>query len=289
MTSWYSRILTTTSSSISNLQSRILQSENDGDTEDDTHVCRVLRTYYTEKGRPFPAWLPPDPKAPPPVAPVYVQPQQQVGSRYGAMGQQQQQAGPAGSLSSLWDSNPAAPRQDAPQSLRQGRGAQPAARATPFTQQQSLGGDQGRPVAGQRAGSYQATSPYQRETASAAGGAGGASAQDRLKQRLWGGSRTTSPSGGQGPFQPPPSSGGGGGGSGDYEDRFAPGGSYDSGSRGGGGGGRPYVGANAPWSNADEGFQSFSGGGAGGGGGGGRPGGLPSGPRRGLPSGPRMR
>jgi Mso1-like protein len=284
MASWYSRILTTTSSSFSNLQSRILQSENDGDTEDDTHVCRVLRAYYTEKGRPFPGWLPPDPKAPPPVAPVLVQPQSQVGARYGAMGQQPQQAGPAGSLSSLWDSNPSAPRQDAPQSLRQGRGA-PAARASPFSQQQQPpGGDMGRPVAGQRAGSYQAASPYQRDAAASAG-PGGGSAQDRLKQRLWGGSRTVSPSGGQGPFQPPPSGGGGGG---DYEDRFAPGGAYDSGPRGGGGG-RPYVGANAPWSNTDEGFSNFSGGG--GGGGGGRMGGLPSGPRRGggLPSGPRMR
>ncbi|CAI4217047.1 unnamed protein product [Parascedosporium putredinis] len=37
MASWYSKLLTTTTSQISNLQSRLLQSENDGDTEDDTH------------------------------------------------------------------------------------------------------------------------------------------------------------------------------------------------------------------------------------------------------------
>ncbi|PTB78540.1 hypothetical protein M440DRAFT_1320659, partial [Trichoderma longibrachiatum ATCC 18648] len=66
MSSWYSNLVTKTSSQISNLRSTLLSSEADGDTEDDTHVCRVLRNYYTEKGRPFPGWLPPDPKAPPP-------------------------------------------------------------------------------------------------------------------------------------------------------------------------------------------------------------------------------
>lgn len=32
-------------------------------SEADSHVSRVLRAYYTEKGRPFPAWLGPDPNA----------------------------------------------------------------------------------------------------------------------------------------------------------------------------------------------------------------------------------
>ncbi|KAG7119995.1 hypothetical protein HYQ44_004491 [Verticillium longisporum] len=66
MASWYKNILTNTTSQLSSLQSRLLQTENDGDTEDDTHVCRVLRAYYTQEQRPFPGWLPPDPKAPPP-------------------------------------------------------------------------------------------------------------------------------------------------------------------------------------------------------------------------------
>ena len=64
MSSWYSNLLTKTSSQISNLRSTLLYSEADGDTDDDTHVCRVLRNYYVEKGRPFPPWLPPDPKVP---------------------------------------------------------------------------------------------------------------------------------------------------------------------------------------------------------------------------------
>ncbi|CCF37383.1 hypothetical protein CH063_08741 [Colletotrichum higginsianum] len=303
MSSWYSRILTNTTSQISNLQSRLLQSENDGDTEDDTHVCRVLRGYYTEKGRPFPGWLPPDPKAPPPVTPVYAQPAQQVGSRYGGL-QQPQQPGPATGLSSLWDNNAAAaqPRQDA-MSLRQGRGAPPPmrggeqpARLSPFARAGDSGREevQARPLPSQRAGSYQQSAAYGRDaTSTPPGSSAGGSAQDRLKQRLWGGSRTASPSsgaGGQGPFQPPAGRGGGGGGgsNADYEDRFAPGGMYDGGNGGGGGGGgggRPFIASNSPWSNNEPDY----GGGGGGGGGGGRTG-LPNGPRRqGLPSGPRMR
>ncbi|KAM0324109.1 hypothetical protein ACHAQA_008301 [Verticillium albo-atrum] len=284
MTSWYKNILTNTTSQLSSLQSRLLQSENDGDTEDDTHVCRVLRAYYTQEQRPFPGWLPPDPKAPPPVAPVYAQPQ--VGARYGAAA-----AGGAGqpngqaSLSSLWDRNPAQQGANAPQSLRQGRGGQqqqqaPPQRLSPFAQ----GGGDDRPAPGGRTGSYQSGSVYSQGSSNApaaAAPAGGGSAQDRLKQRLWGGgARTTSPAAGsQGPFQPPNAGGGGGGGGGDYEDRFAPGGQYDA----RGGNERPYVGSNSPWASSEPAY--------GGGGGGGRQAqGLPSGPRRqGLPSGPRMR
>ncbi|WYZ38724.1 hypothetical protein EsH8_III_000638 [Colletotrichum jinshuiense] len=295
MSSWYSRILTNTTSQISNLQSRLLQSENDGDTEDDTHVCRVLRGYYTESGRAFPGWLPPDPKAPPP-APVVAQPAQ-VGSRYGGL-QAQQQPGPATGLSSLWDNNGGGQQRQDAMSLRQGRGAPPpmrgseqSARPSPFARAGDSGREevQARPLPSQRAGSFQTSAAYGRDTVntppgSSAGGSAGGSAQDRLKQRLWGGARTTSPAsgaGGQGPFQPP----GRGGGGGDYEERFAPGGMYDGGNAGGGGGGgRPFMAANSPWASNEA---EFSGGG---GGGGGRGPGLPSGPRRqGLPSGPRMR
>ncbi|TPX08232.1 uncharacterized protein E0L32_001872 [Thyridium curvatum] len=296
MTSWYSNILTTTSSRISNLRSTYLSGDADGDTEDDTHVCRVLRAYYTEKGRTFPGWLPPDPKAPPPAPAVYAQPQ--VGSRYGGMASQ---PGGGGGLSSLWDSNPASQRQDA-QSLRQGRGA-------PMQQQQQQGGrlnpyarnsdprddNQTRPPPGQRAGSYQSANAYGRESSTTPPAGGGGSAQDRLRNRLFGGggARTTSPQSG-GPFQPPAQSSSGtygsrggqsGGGAADnYEDRFAPGGMYDAAppNRGGGGGDRPFMAANSPWASNDT---DYSGGGSS------RPGGLPSGPRRpgGLPSGPRMR
>ncbi|KAH6987836.1 Sec1-binding region of Mso1-domain-containing protein [Ilyonectria sp. MPI-CAGE-AT-0026] len=279
MASWYSNLLTKTSSQISNLRSTYLAGDADGDTEDDTHVCRVLRGYYGEKGRPFPSWLPPDPKAAAPTQPVLVN--NQAGARRGAVGGTPQTAG---GLSSLWDTNAAAAAPP-PQSLRAGR--------TPASLQP--GGDIARrPVPGQRAGSQQSvSSQYSRpEVASVppAGAAGGGrSAQDLLRQRLWGGSRTTSPSqqgSSQGPFTPPAPSGGsgggsgGGGGGGNYEDRFAPGGMYDNpGSGGGGGNDRPVMSANAPWSSGGDDYYN----GGGGGGGGGRPArrqpGLPSGPR----------
>ncbi|KAJ9131092.1 GTPase-activating protein GYP7 [Pleurostoma richardsiae] len=301
MTSWYSSLLTTTTSRISNLRSTLLASEADGDTEDDTHVCRVLRAYYTEKGRPFPPWLPPDPKAPPPVAPVYAS-HSQVGSRYGGLVNSGPGGGAgAGGLSSLWDNSPVGQRQDA-QSLRQGRGAPPPMRGGgDYQQQQSSrnpfanrGGDarddiQARPLPSQRAGSYQQA--YGRENSSSSTPPpGGGSAQDRLKQRLWGGARTTSPAQ-SAPFQPPQqqqpqsSRGGYGGGADSYEDRFAPGGMYD-GAQGGGGNERPFVAANSPWATNEAEY-----GGGSSGSGGSRAGGLPSGPRRmgGLPSGPRMR
>ncbi|KAK7421334.1 hypothetical protein QQX98_002228 [Neonectria punicea] len=270
MASWYNNLLTKTSSQISSLRSTLLAGDADGDTDDDTHVCRVLRGYYGEKGRPLPSWLPADPKAAAPAPqPVLVNPH--VGARYGAGAPQQ----PAGGLSSLWDSNNNAAPAAVPQSLRAGR--------TPASLQPG-GGIERRPLPGQRTGSSQsAVGQYGRaEVASVPPAGAGGSAQDRLRQRLWGGSRTTSPSqqgSSQGPFAPPAGSGGSGGsggGGGNYEDRFAPGGMYDNPGSGGGGGGAAVMSANSPWSTGGD---DYSGGG---GGGGGRP------PRRqGLPSGPR--
>ncbi|KAI0157751.1 Sec1-binding region of Mso1-domain-containing protein [Xylariaceae sp. FL1272] len=274
MSGWYSNI----TSKVSNLQRSYFGGEADGDTEDDTHVCRVLRNYYTEKGKPFPGWLPPDPKAPPPVAAVYSQPSQ-VGSRYGGMTQQPQ----GGSLSSLWDNNNAVAQPQDTQSLRRGRGGLPPsmrnsdARNSPFRNSDPSAGQDmlqaPRPLPSQRAGSYQTTGSYGNTPTPPA--SSGTSAQDRLKQRLFGGNRTTSP-GNSGPYQPPPQGGSRGGSSGDYEDRFAPGGSYDTG-RGGGGSDRPFVSANSPWSSNEPGYSAAGSGGRGGGVR--RPGGLPSGPR----------
>lgn len=273
MSSWYSNLVTKTSSQISNLRSTLLSSEADGDTEDDTHVCRVLRNYYTEKGRSFPNWLPPDPRAPPPQMTQAVYAQPQVGSRYGGLGGAQQAGGSGGGgLSSLWDNGPAQQQQpQVPQSLRAGRPA--------TTQPGGASREEILRSQAPRSGSYSGPGG----PAPAAG-----SAQDRLKQRLWG-TRTTSPSsGGSGPFQPPPNGGSAGGGGGghqsqsSYEDRFAPGGTYDNargGSGGGGGSYQPFVGSNAPWSN--DGSSPYSGGGGAGGG-------AANGVRRkGLPSGPR--
>ncbi|ROW09199.1 hypothetical protein VPNG_05768 [Cytospora leucostoma] len=277
MSSWYSNILTNTSSRLNNLQRQVFASEADGDTEDDTHVCRVLRSYYSETGRGLPAWLPPDPKGPPPVV------QQQggnpggVGSRYGA----------GAPPNNRWDSS---------SSLRSGGGAggrggagagaaaaaggsrNPFARSNAVTPDPSsavgagagaggLAAQQARPLTGQRTGSSQTAGS---EVSVGGGGGGGvSSAQDRLRQRLWGsGARTTSPNSGTGPFAPPPQqqaqhSGGG----------YARGGSVSGASAGGGGGGGGGGGDYDPYGPGGQ-YDS-------------RHGGVP--PRRGLPGNPRMR
>ncbi|KAK5654813.1 hypothetical protein OQA88_6849 [Cercophora sp. LCS_1] len=293
MASWYSNLLTNASTNITKLQRTYFSGETDGDTEDDTHVCRVLRAYYAEKGQPFPGWLPPDPKAPPPVQPVYAA-QNQVGSRYGGLSNNNpQQSG--GSLSSLWDNNNTNNQQNPPTSLRQGGRANPFANRTGSAPAARGGREevQSRPLPSQRAGSYQQQAgQYGRNDTSTPPASGGGSAQDKLKQRLWGGAKTTSPASSGGPFQPParePQGGnrrGGNTGGGSYEDRLAPAGAYDTGDD------RPVMSANAPWAGGD---MDYYGGGSdygssGAGNSGRRPVGLPSGPRRGgLPSGPRMR
>jgi hypothetical protein len=300
MASYFSSLLTTTTSRVASIRQNLLPTENDGDTEDDTHLCRVLRAYYTEKGRSFPAWLPPDPKAPPPpvVTPVYAQ--SGVGSRYGGM---QATAGSGGALSSLWDSQPAQPAQE-PQSLRQGRapassrfGAQAAGggqRQNPFARQQQQSQPeqvQARPLPSQRAGSYQTTGFNQTPPGSSSGPM---SAKDRLAGRLGQKGRAASPATAPSPRMAESSQvqransygSSNAGGGGNYEDRFAPSGA----GYGGGGGDKPFVAATSPWASSEAEF----GGGGYGGGYDAPPArtGLPSGPaagRRGpgLPSGPR--
>ncbi|KAK3365933.1 Sec1-binding region of Mso1-domain-containing protein [Lasiosphaeria ovina] len=289
MASWYKGLISNASTNISKLQRTYFGGESDGDTEDDTHVCRVLRNYYTEKGQPFPGWLPPDPKAPPPQQPIYAQqPGQQIGSRYGGLSAP---VGGGGSLSSLWDNNNNA-------NSRPGPGGLLARSPDPRNPFASRGGG------GSERDDYQRSASYQQRSPAASYGEGPtppagstSSAQEKLKQRLWGAARSASASpAGSGPFQPPvqqqqqtPQSGGGrwggnsGGGGGDYEDRFAPAGAY--GGQGGASEQPPVMSANAPWSSSGE--QDYRGGAASAG----RRVGLPSGPRRGggLPSNPRMR
>ncbi|KAG0648196.1 hypothetical protein D0Z07_5330 [Hyphodiscus hymeniophilus] len=291
MASYFSSLLTTTTSRVASIRQNLLPSENDGDTEDDTHLCRVLRAYYTEKGRPFPAWLPPDPKAPPPVVvqPVYAQ--SNVGARYGGL--QNQGGTGGGALSSLWDSQPQS-QQAPPQSLRQGRGAMsagsPASRQNPFARQQNTLEPQiqARPLPSQRVGSYQTAGAGAFGRASAGdtppGSSSGISAQDRLKKKLGQGRVSSNPSMAastaqaqrNSSYESSTSRGGD-----NYEDRFMPTGT-------GGRGDKPFVAANSPWVTND---MEFGGGGDGYDAPPARQG-LPSGPaagRRGpgLPSGPR--
>ncbi|KAK4464806.1 Sec1-binding region of Mso1-domain-containing protein [Cladorrhinum samala] len=277
MASWYSSLVTSASSNITKLQRTYFAGETDGDTEDDTYVCRVLRNYYIdEKGQPLPNWLPPDPKAPPPTQAVFAQSNQQ--SRYGGFNSQQGGGG-GGQLSSLWDNG------GGKGGGGQQQGGYGAGNRNPFAAGGGAPAQDPRHAIPQslRAGSYQSASGRV-EGASPAPSAGsaqsGVSAQEKLKQRLWGGARTTSPNS-SGPFQPPA-----------QQQASAPqqqsgGGSRWGASWGAGQGAaaneagygrrddRPVMSANAPWSD--------------GGSGGGRSYGLPSGPRGGLPSGPRPR
>ncbi|KAF2002457.1 hypothetical protein P154DRAFT_544452 [Amniculicola lignicola CBS 123094] len=313
MSSYLSNILTSTTHKYTALRRQLLSDDADGDTEDDSHISRVLRAYYLEKGRPFPPWLPPDPKAP------MAAPAQMVSS---ARVPGQAQMGRGGGLSDLWDP-PQQPQQQQQESASLRR--QPG-RPGPGRQLQGRQGlndrlspepqAAGRPLPSQRAGSYQSvgsTSSSVRpslESTQQPSSSSGPTAQERLKQRLWGSGRSTSPSqnsstnaspmstpmptpGGRSPYERPGAQSAQPGRAPYPDDRNS--GGYSGG--GGGGGGRQPVpqpqqqnsygmSANAIWTdNGDPyggggGWGGNSGGGGGGGGqqqrpsGGGRPSGL---------------
>ncbi|PYH94258.1 hypothetical protein BO71DRAFT_399025 [Aspergillus ellipticus CBS 707.79] len=211
----------TSSSAISNLGTRLRRAINLGDEADDpdhedcSHISNVLRAYYTEKQRPYPGWLPPDPKAPAP-APSRVIATTQIQPGAGGGAPAASSYGRGGGLGDLWgDSGSATPPTSQTASLRRGRltpggmGAPLAATASapsgPMASSHSLSPappahpSGGRPLPSQRAGSYQTIS-------GPAGGSGNsgleraASAQERLRARLHGG---RSPSPGQNPGSRP--------------------------------------------------------------------------------------
>ncbi|KAK5122783.1 hypothetical protein LTR85_003698 [Meristemomyces frigidus] len=252
MSHYLSNLLTQTTSRYNTLRRTLLSNEDDGDTEDDSHISRVLRAYYTEKGRPFPPWLPPDPNDRRAITP---QPLPQGGQYFAANAQAaggrsqysgvqaQQQAGNRGSLSDLWDPAPAAQQNPGgggpmqPQSLRAGGGGsnrRPGAATQPSSN--TLAPPQARLLPSQRAGSYQNVQGQQSlarpsmEPSPPSSSGGGGTAQERLKARLWGAGRGGSSSSVTtlGSLGASDQSGGGGGGN-----------PYDTGG-GGSGGGRRY-------------------------------------------------
>lgn len=246
--SYFSNILTATKSRYQSIRG---EGESDGDTEDDSHISRSLRNYYTESGRPLPDWLG---GGPPPVQ-----------SLRGTHGQPPPPAGRGvnASLSDIWDN--------------------PGTQGQQFQQQ---------PVARPRFGSQNQQRPMFEEGPSE-GGAGKAltSAQQRIKERLWGG-RTASPPPNQKAVAPPPPM--------SMQMPMMPGEQhYGPRSRSPAGpSGRPYVAPGMPWDDGghSDGFDGapgvpgYYGGSSGGGGNLRRPGGgsgSGSGGRVGLPSGPR--
>ncbi|KAJ5882420.1 uncharacterized protein N7529_001092 [Penicillium soppii] len=200
----------TTSAAISGLGSRLTNLRraitlgdegDDPDNEDCSHISNALRAYYNEKGRPYPPWLPADPKAPASA------PSRTIATSQLPPGQAPAHSGRSGGLGDLWGDSPAQHQQQNPQtaSLRRGRGgvASPlaAANSAPSGSFQSPSHSQShspspvsglhgaRPLPSQRSGSSQ--SSQSRPNLDRAG-SGGGSAQDRLRARLQGG-RSPSP------------------------------------------------------------------------------------------------
>ncbi|KAK0306076.1 hypothetical protein LTR01_006424 [Friedmanniomyces endolithicus] len=287
MSSYLSSLLTSTTSRYNTLRRTLLSNEDDGDTEDDSHISRVLRAYYTEKARPYPPWLPPDPNdrraitpQPYPAAGVGGQGQQQGGGGYfpTARGQPQYAAaqnagGQRGSLSDLWDppsSSAQTPPPQQPQSLRAGvrRRLQPSSRPSSALAPPPV---QARPLPSQRAGSHQNVGAQGGQYVPPGPGMGGYAPQPQGPRGM---------GMGVGAEQSPPGSssgGGGGGGGGTAQDRLKArlwGGqrtgsstSVGSGVSGGGGAGaaaNPYgTSANAPWSsNGGDAYGGYDTGGA---------------------------
>ncbi|EXJ80348.1 hypothetical protein A1O1_08492 [Capronia coronata CBS 617.96] len=226
--------------------------EDDPDNEDCSHISNVLRAYYTEKGLPFPEWLPPDPKKPVAAPP---QPQGSYGQYNNAYDPQHggqethsrgSSGGRAGGLSDLWDTASVPAAAPAPQSLRAARITPQALRNHDSGRSQSSGSSQtasfngsgigARPLPSQRAGSYQ-TNP----TANP----GALGSRDRLRARLQGGgSGRSSPSAGLSA------------GTNVYQGSYgSPGGSHTN--QSGSGSSQPYMSASEPWSTGSPGGEPY--------------------------------
>ncbi|KAJ5822689.1 hypothetical protein N7447_005029 [Penicillium robsamsonii] len=127
MSSYFTSL--TSSSAISGLGSRLTNLRraitlgdegDDPDNEDCSHISNALRAYYTENGRPFPPWLPQDPKAPSPT------PSRPIATSQlppGSYNQGSANSSRSGGLGDLWGDSPTS-QTSIPQtaSLRRGRG-----------------------------------------------------------------------------------------------------------------------------------------------------------------------
>ncbi|KAI5820108.1 hypothetical protein BZA77DRAFT_303038 [Pyronema omphalodes] len=157
----------------------------DGDTEDDSHITRALRTYYIESQRPYPDWLPAPPNQrsnSPALGPV--------ASLRNAYGRRQQPAsGPPGSnptdLSSIFDG------ESAPAENRPGFGRNVSSAST----------------TNQRPQLFPSESAPAVPTSSGTNGGGNlTAAQLRIRERLKGAARaTTNSPPAQSPYAPPSS------------------------------------------------------------------------------------
>ena len=189
-------LLTSTTSRYASLRRNLTSSsEDDSNITDpeDSHVSRVLRAYYTEKGRPFPAWLGTDPreaaKAQQKENPYVTS--RPMGSLRGnsSTNDTAERPGQARGLSDLWSDSPGQAPVEERSSLRRGPLGGRRMPAQPQQQQQQQESLNVRPLPSQRAGSYQAQNQ--------------AYAQQQQQQQLRRDGRTNSPG-------PPPGSSGSG-------------------------------------------------------------------------------
>jgi hypothetical protein len=229
--SYFSNLLSSTTSRYTSLRRTLLSSTSEDDSSIDdpesSHVSRVLRAYYTEKNRPFPPWLGPDPRKTPQTP---QSPQTFAGSATGSLrsikSTNRNSAGPSGGgLGDLWGDEPGVGRPAAEGgSLRRGLRARPGIRGETPPQSQSGGELNVRPLPSQREGSFQALNNGSgqeqqpplpgRNMSPASPGSG--SLQERLKARLGGrSSAASSPPPGGHDGRGPPEVGWGGGGYGD--------------------------------------------------------------------------
>ncbi|MCJ1250523.1 hypothetical protein MMC30_007751 [Trapelia coarctata] len=244
----YLSSLTTHYSSLRRLLPTSLSEDADlhVNSEQDSHVSRVLRAYYTEKGRPFPAWLGPDPNASSraPIPALAISSASSTGpgslrSGRAASGQSGGGGGGGGGLGDLFADSPGQGNNNSAESLslRQRRPnlrspgfkggssdsipypqrvAQAPASQSPYSSSRNTPVSQAniRPLPSQREGSYQ-TRPGMGAAPSTTSvqstSSTGSSVQERLKARLGGGSRGTSPVFNNSNTPPPPSSSSSGG------------------------------------------------------------------------------
>ena len=204
-------ILSTTTSRYTSLRRQLLSSSSEDDSQvddpDSSHVSKVLRAYYTEKGRPLPPWLPPDPKSREQQTQVQGSFASSAGSLRGSGGRPNsggvgQAGGPTRGggvgLGDLWADNLKPAAQPPPQntSLRRGLGGARLGFGARARTQDTHGQEDSSPLPlpSQRAGSYQSAisgnpgieggrgpSPV---PPGSSGSTGGGSVQERLKARL---------------------------------------------------------------------------------------------------------
>lgn len=209
MSSYFASL--TSSTTISSLGTRLNglrraitsgEEADDPDNEDSSHISNVLRAYYAEKGRPFPQWLPPDPKTPTPQ-PRMVVTQTSYQQSNNAYGQGPGQPAPrGGGLGDLWSDGPSQPPASQTASLRNRPARGPVASANLRPGQSQTPPPESisrRPLPSQREGSYQSASSAQSQSGYGMEKVGsGSSAQQRLRARFHGGA-------GHSPSPPPQS------------------------------------------------------------------------------------